>query len=139
MRSSSTSQNDSGIVPFDGMQRFLDFEFESFSPDAVVISWEVQSHILQRNGIVHGGAYCAVVEAAASRGAALWWGDRGDVVGVTNLTNFLRPVRGGRLRVVATPLHRGSLQQLWDVRITDNEERTVAQGQVRIQNLASRR
>jgi acyl-coenzyme A thioesterase PaaI-like protein len=38
---------------------------------------------------------------------------------------------------VASPLHRGRLQQLWLVEIRDADERLVARGQVRLQNLES--
>jgi acyl-coenzyme A thioesterase PaaI-like protein len=35
----------------------------------------------------------------------------------------------------ATPIHRGRRQQLWLVTITDADQRVVARGQVRLQNL----
>jgi acyl-coenzyme A thioesterase PaaI-like protein len=37
---------------------------------------------------------------------------------------------------VATPIHRGRRQQLWVTTITDDNDRVVARGQVRLQNLA---
>ncbi len=86
---------------------------------------------------MHGGVHCAAVETAASIGAALWWGERGDVVGVANSTDFLRAVREGRLSATATPVHRGRLQQLWDVVITGDDDRPAARGQVRLQNLTA--
>jgi acyl-coenzyme A thioesterase PaaI-like protein len=39
------------------------------------------------------------------------------------------------LAAIATPLHRGRLQQLWLVEIDDQSGRTVARGEVRLQNL----
>jgi uncharacterized protein (TIGR00369 family) len=81
--------------------------------------------------------YCAAVETAASWGAALWYGERGKVVGVSNTTDFLRSVRDGVLTATATPVHRGRSQQLWQVEITDAATRLVARGQVRLQNLAA--
>jgi uncharacterized protein (TIGR00369 family) len=92
----------------------------------------------QPAGIQHGGVYCAVVESLASVGAGVWYGDRGIVVGVNNNTDFLRAVRDGRLSGVAVPLHRGTLQQLWQVVVTDEQDRVVARGQVRLQNLPYR-
>jgi uncharacterized protein (TIGR00369 family) len=62
-------------------------------------------------------------------------GDRGQVVGVSNQTDFLRAVRTGTLRAVGEPIHRGRLQQLWLVEIRDEDERLVARGQVRLQNI----
>jgi uncharacterized protein (TIGR00369 family) len=101
----------------------------------VVIAWKTRPDLWQPYGIVHGGVYCSVVETAASIAAATWLGERGQVVGVSNQTDFLRAVSEGDLRAVATPVHRGRLQQLWTVEIHDDRERLVARGQVRLQNI----
>jgi uncharacterized protein (TIGR00369 family) len=76
------------------------------------------------------------VETAASIGAALWLGDRGQVVGVSNHTDFLRAIRAGEVTARATPIHRGRTQQLWLVEIRDEADKLVARGQVRLQNMA---
>jgi acyl-coenzyme A thioesterase PaaI-like protein len=36
---------------------------------------------------------------------------------------------------VSTPIHRGRRQQLWLITITDDDDRVVARGQVRLQNI----
>ena len=56
-------------------------------------------------------------------------------VGVNNTTDFLRPTRTGRLTGVATPLHVGRLQHLWEVEITRDDDKVAARGQVRLQVL----
>ncbi len=38
--------------------------------------------------------------------------------------------------MVATPLHRGRTAQLWQVFITDDRERLIAKGEVRLANIA---
>jgi uncharacterized protein (TIGR00369 family) len=119
-----------------GLDRTLGFSYDELGPDRVVVSWTVDERQLQAYGIVHGGVYCAAVESTASVGAAIWYAERGKVVGVSNHTNFLRPARvGDMLAAIATPLHRGRLQQLWLVEIDDQSGRTVARGEVRLQNL----
>jgi 1,4-dihydroxy-2-naphthoyl-CoA hydrolase len=118
-----------------GFARFLGLEFTEANGERVVIRWKIRPDLHQPYGIVHGGVYCSVVETAASVGAALWLADRGQVVGVSNQTDFLRAVRDGVLTAVATPIHRGRLQQLWQVEITDEQERMVSRGQVRLQNI----
>ena len=119
-----------------GLNKAMDFALDEAGPDRVVVSWTAAEQHLQPYGIVHGGVYCSVVEASASIGAALWYGERGRVVGVANHTNFLRAARAGTgLTATATPLHRGRSQQLWNVDITDGEGRIVARGEVRLQNL----
>jgi uncharacterized protein (TIGR00369 family) len=108
------------------------------SGDTVQLQWDVRPEHHQAYGIVHGGVYCAAVETAASIAGALWFGDRGKVVGVSNQTDFLRAVRDGTLRATATPVHRGRSQQLWQVEIVDEQSRLVARGQIRLQNLDPR-
>jgi 1,4-dihydroxy-2-naphthoyl-CoA hydrolase len=87
-------------------------------------------------GIVHGGVYATVVESAASLGASTAVADQGKVaVGLTNTTHFLRPLTSGRVTVTAVALNQGRTQQLWQVDITDGENRLVAHGELRLQNL----
>lgn len=120
-----------------GFVALLGLTFDEVSGDRVVIRWKVRPELHQPYGIQHGGVYCSVVETAASIGGALWLGDKGNVVGVSNQTDFLRAVRDGELTAVGTPVHRGRSQQLWLVEITDVDGRLVARGQVRLQNLTA--
>ena len=120
-----------------GFARLLGLEFVEANGDRVVVRWSVRPELCQPYGILHGGVHSSVVETTSSVGAALWFGDRGQVVGVSNSTDFLRAVRAGVLTATATPIHRGRLQQLWLAEIRDDEGRLVARGQVRLQNIAT--
>ena len=119
-----------------GFDKLLGVEFVEASGDRVVLACEVRPDLHQPYGIVHGGVHCTLVESAASIGAALWFGDRGNVVGVANHTNFLRAAREGRLTATAEPVQRGRTQQLWRVTITDENDRPLATGEVRLANIA---
>ncbi len=112
-------------------------ELGAITGDGGTMTVPVGPHLLQPYGIVHGGVYCTIVETLASVAGAVWFGERGDVVGVANHTNFLRAVRGGTLHAVASPIHRGRSQQLWLVEIADDEGRAVARGELRLANLTS--
>ncbi|WBB77081.1 PaaI family thioesterase [Micromonospora sp. WMMD1128] len=120
-----------------GFAALLGLKFDEVSGDRVVVRWQVRPELQQPYGILHGGVHCSVVETVASVGGALWLGDRGRVVGVSNQTDFLRAVRDGELTGVGTPVHRGRSQQLWQVEITDGDDRLVSRGQVRLQNLTT--
>ena len=91
-------------------------------------------------GVVHGGVYTAAVESAASIGASAAVEEKGQyAVGVSNSTDFLRPVEEGRVDVVAEPIMQGKSQQLWQVIITRSEDgKEVARGQLRLQNVPLR-
>jgi 1,4-dihydroxy-2-naphthoyl-CoA hydrolase len=88
-------------------------------------------------GVVHGGVYVSAVESAASLGASAAVEERGQfAVGLNNTTDFLRPMRMGRVEVVAQPIMQGKSQQLWQVIITRSEDgKEVARGQLRLQNV----
>jgi uncharacterized protein (TIGR00369 family) len=118
-----------------GLIRQLGIRIEEASGDRVVLACPVTPALFQPYGLVHGGVHAALAETAASVGGALWFGDQGAVVGVSNHTDFLRAVRDGRLRAEATPLARGRTTQLWQVVVTDEADRLVAHAKVRLQNL----
>jgi 1,4-dihydroxy-2-naphthoyl-CoA hydrolase len=112
--------------------------FTELTPDGARARLEVQPKLLQPMGIVHGGVYCSIIESMASVAAWTWInanGGGGGVVGVNNNTDFLRAISSGTVYGTATPVHRGRRQQLWLVTITDSDDRVVARGQVRLQNL----
>ncbi len=81
--------------------------------------------------------YCSIIESLASVSGQVWLSENGGgtVVGVNNNTDFLRAISAGTVTAVSTPIHRGRRQQLWLITITDDNERVVARGQVRLQNL----
>jgi 1,4-dihydroxy-2-naphthoyl-CoA hydrolase len=120
-----------------GFLKLLGLRIEEASGDRVVLACPVTPDLHQPYGLVHGGVHATLAETAASVAGALWFGDRGKVVGISNHTDFLRAVRGGELRAEATPLARGRTTQLWEVAIRDDRGRLVAHAKVRLQNVAA--
>ncbi len=118
-----------------GFEQLMGMELVAVSADRVEVTVPVTLELLQPYGILHGGVLCSLVETAGSIGAAVWFGERGQVVGTANATDFLRPVADGVLRAVASPIYRGRSQQLWQVEISDDRRRLVARGQLRLANL----
>lgn len=122
-------------VPFDDE---IGLVYTDVGPDGACAQLELKPKLCQTAGIVHGGVYCSIVESVASVSAHTWLntaGGGGTVVGVNNNTDFLRAVSSGTVFAAATPIHRGRRQQLWLVTITDSDDRVIARGQVRLQNL----
>jgi 1,4-dihydroxy-2-naphthoyl-CoA hydrolase len=119
-----------------GLIKLLGIRIEEVSGDRVELTCPVTPDLHQPYGLVHGGVYASLAETAASLGGALWFGDRGKVVGISNHTDFLRAVRAGRLRAEATPLAQGRTTQLWQVTVVDEQGRLIAHAKVRLQNLA---
>ena len=110
----------------------IGLEIVHASVSEVLAEWTIGERHLQPHGIVHGGVYASVVESCCSIGAVLAAPPGKQVVGVENHTSFLRPARAGRLRARATPLHAGRQAQLWECAISDESERLIATGRVRL-------
>lgn len=120
-----------------GFDNELGLEYLEFSPDGLRARLKIHDKLLQIAGIVHGGVYCSVIESVASVSGGVWLAEHGGgtVVGVNNNTDFLRAISSGTVTAESTPIHRGRRQQLWLVTITDDNDRVVARGQVRLQNI----
>lgn len=119
-----------------GLDGLLGVEHVELGADKVVVQFTITEHHLQPFGIPHGGIYCAVHESTASLAGFIWFDGKGVVVGTNNSTDFLRQAKlGDTITVTATPIHRGRTQQLWHVDSVDQNDRLIAQGQVRLANI----
>ncbi len=120
-----------------GLDGVLGVEHVETTGDRVVVTWPITESHLQPFGLPHGGAYCAVHESTASIAGFLWLDGKGICVGSNNSTDFLRQgAVGDQMTTTATPIHRGRTQQIWRVETTDQNGRLMAQGQVRLANIA---
>jgi 1,4-dihydroxy-2-naphthoyl-CoA hydrolase len=112
---------------------------DEVGPQAVTGRIELGPEHHQPWGLVHGGVYTSAIETAASVGASTAAAEQGLVaVGVNNNTNFLRSMVAGPVTVHAVAIQQGRTAQLWEVRVTDSNDRLVAIGQVRLQNVTPR-
>jgi 1,4-dihydroxy-2-naphthoyl-CoA hydrolase len=121
-----------------GFDSTMGLQYLEVTPDGGRAQLTITDKLLQPHGIVHGGVYCSIVESLASVSASVWLAAEhgsGRVVGVNNNTDFLRAISSGTVTAVSTPIHRGRRQQLWLITITDEQDRLIARGQVRLQNL----
>ena len=82
-------------------------------------------------GILHGGATAALIETAASVAARAAAPDDAVPVGAELTVSHLRSVSQGWVKATATPLHRGRRTVVYQVTVTDDEERTIAVGTLR--------
>jgi 1,4-dihydroxy-2-naphthoyl-CoA hydrolase len=121
--------------------KLLDIQFDERSSNRVSGSIAADERHHQPWGLVHGGLYTTAIETFATTGAYEAVKEEGQqAVGVSNVTDFLRPHRTGRLNVLALPIQQGRTQQLWQVEIRRPEDdKLVARGQVRLQNVEPRR
>lgn len=104
----------------------LGIEFTWLSRDKVVATMPVDHRTRQPMGLLHGGASVALAETVASVGAWLNVDSVGKTaVGLEINANHIKAVRDGRVTATATPIHRGSTTQIWDIRITTPQGKLV--------------
>ena len=120
-----------------GLDAHLGLQWVSVADDAVVGRVEVGPEHLQPYGLVHGGVYCALAEAACSVGAALAVMAQGhNAVGAENHTRFLRPAREGAvLTITARPERVADGWHTWRAEVVDQDGQRCAVGKVVVRAL----
>ncbi len=109
------------------MGNALGIHFLSLNKDEVKASMPVNENTVQPMRILHGGASVALAETLMSIGAWLNLDDESkSAVGVEINANHIRPVReGGTVIGIARPIHRGRQTQVWETRITTEQDQLV--------------
>ncbi len=110
-----------------GFDRLYGLELLSYDDQQVTAQVTVREELKQPAGLVHGGVYASIAESMTSLATALAVMPAGEMaMGLSNSTNFLRPVIEGTVHAQATRVHRGRTTWVWDVRFSDDAERTCA-------------
>ena len=110
-----------------GFDRLYGLELLSVSDTEVRGQVTVRPEVKQPAGLVHGGVYASIAESLASMATHVAVAGQGEMaMGLSNSTSFLRPVTEGTVHAVATRLHRGRTTWVWDVRFSDDNDRTCA-------------
>ena len=106
------------------MVEHLGIEFLEVGEDSLTARMPVDRRTIQPAGLLHGGASVALAETLGSVAASLCV-DLADTlcVGLEINANHVRSVRSGFVTGVARPIHLGSSTQVWDIRITDEQDR----------------
>ncbi len=92
----------------------------------IIATMPVDERTRQPFGILHGGASVALAETVASLGAyELVNKEEEAVAGLEINANHVRSIREGVVTAVGTVLHKGKTTQVWDIKITDDQERLI--------------
>ncbi len=116
--------HDEPIQGFDGL---YGLEVLEVSEEEIRARVRVQDHHKQPAGLVHGGVFASMAEAMTSM--ATWFAVQKDgktAQGLSNQTSFLRPITDGTIHAVARRRHRGRTTWVWEVDVTDDEDRLCA-------------
>ncbi len=109
---------------FDGL---YGLEVLTISDEEVTAQVAVRDELKQPAGLVHGGVLASIAESVASLATWVAVRDEGLLpLGLSNQTSFLRPILEGTIHAVGRRRHRGRTTWIWEVEISDDEDRLCA-------------
>jgi len=104
----------------------LDIRLVFASKEKVVATMPIGPNQRQQVGYLHGGVSVVLAESIASLGTVLNIdASKQMAFGLEINANHLRPKREGQLTAVATPIHRGRTTHVWEIKISDENEKLV--------------
>jgi 1,4-dihydroxy-2-naphthoyl-CoA hydrolase len=108
------------------MAETLEIRFTEIGENFLKATMPVGPITHQPYGLLHGGASAALAETLGS--VASWLCidiERQICVGIEINCNHIRGKKSGLVTGMATPLHIGKTTHVWDIRITDENERLI--------------
>ena len=104
----------------------LGIETLELSADKVICTMPVNEKTKQPFGLLHGGASVVLAETVASIGAWASIDQENEVaMGMEINANHLRSVGQGIVTAIGTPLHKGRSSAVWEIKITDEQDRLI--------------
>ncbi len=87
----------------------------------------VNSAVHQPMGLLHGGATAALAESVGSTASHLFVDPKQfEVRGIELSINHLRSKKSGLIYATAKPIHIGRTTHLWEIVITDEQDKLIA-------------
>ena len=108
------------------MDKHLDIEIVEIGDDFIVGRMPVIEKTKQPYGILHGGASCVLAESIGSTAAALTLdGAKKYPVGIEINANHISSPTDGHVYAKAVPVHVGGSTSVWNIDITDDQQKRV--------------
>jgi 1,4-dihydroxy-2-naphthoyl-CoA hydrolase len=105
----------------------IGIEFTELGDDFIIARMPVDSRTHQPFGILHGGASVVLAETIGSLASMLCLQnpEQQKAVGLEINANHLRAVKTGWVYGKVTPIHVGAKTHVWDIKITNEENKPV--------------
>ena len=105
----------------------LNIEFVDITQDTVTARMPVNSRVHQPDGVLHGGASVALAESVGSAGAYIFLQDKNvSIRGIEISANHVKSISSGYVFANAKAIHKGKTIQLWEIRVTDEEDQLIS-------------
>lgn len=109
------------------LMQTLGIEFTDIGEDFVTARMPVTSRVHQPDGVLHGGATVALAESVGSVASHIFLDSSEFFIrGIEISANHLRSIREGYVFAKAGFIHKGRTTQLWNIRITDEEDNLIS-------------
>ncbi|MEX0275377.1 MAG: PaaI family thioesterase [Flavobacteriaceae bacterium] len=109
------------------MMETLEIEYVDVGENFLVGKMPVGPKVFQPDGVLHGGAMVALAESVGSTASYIFLdAQKYFVRGIEIAANHVKSVRAGYVYAKATVLHKGRTTQLWDIKITDEDNNLVS-------------
>ena len=104
----------------------LGIEYLNASKDCVQARMPVDHRTIQPYGLLHGGATAALAETLASVGGILNVEEDMGIVGLTVIVNHIRSAKSGWVMGKAVPIHIGRRTQIWEIKISNEQDQLIS-------------
>lgn len=109
------------------LTKTLDIQFVELGKDYLVAKMPVNSRVFQPEGVLHGGATFALAETVGSVASYLFARKDNQIVrGIEMSGNHLKSVSSGHVYARAESIHLGKTTQIWQIRVTDDNEDLIS-------------
>lgn len=104
----------------------LDIQITALNSDSIEGTMPVDERTVQPMRLLHGGASCVLAESLASIGSFLIVDPTKEIaLGQHIEATHLRPANSGRVRGVATIVHKGSTMHMWSIKIYNQDNKLI--------------
>ena len=109
----------------------LEIKFTKAEGNILTASMPVNPHVHQPMGLLHGGATAALAESVGSTASHIFVDiEKQEIRGLELSINHLRSKKEGVIYATAKPIHIGRTTHLWEISITDEQDKMVAHAKI---------
>ncbi|MDF4204097.1 PaaI family thioesterase [Maribacter sp. SA7] len=111
----------------DTLMETLEIEYIDVGEDFLLAKMPVTPKVHQPDGVLHGGATAALAESVGSAASYVFLdGNKYFVRGLEISANHVKSVKEGFVYAKASILHKGRTTQLWEIRVTNEDDQLVS-------------
>jgi uncharacterized protein (TIGR00369 family) len=109
------------------LMQTLEIEYIDAEEGFLTAKMPVNSRVHQPMGLLHGGATVALAESVGSAASLMFINtDKQEVRGIEISANHLKSKREGIVYCTARIIHQGRSIHLWEIKITDENDKLIS-------------